>query len=175
MSAKTTAPRKTRTAAAREATARRVSRWVAIAGSAPVVAVAAFASYTHIAELAHRHGQSATISAMMPLGIDGLMIVAAVAMIADRAAKLPKVAFILGVVLTLGANILSVQQPDPISYVIAGAPAAVLVATSELLLRLCLPAAPKRRRRASTRKPATKPATARTARVTRPTAVPAAA
>lgn len=158
-----------RTAAAKEAQARRTSRTIAGVGAAPLVGVAGYASYFHIVELSVRYGQSQSIAHMMPIAIDGLMIVAAVAVIADRAARLPKLTFAIGALMTLCANVLSVHQPNPIAYVIAGTPAVALLLSAELLLRLCLPTVHRRR------KPATKRATAPARTRTRVKPVPATA
>jgi hypothetical protein len=161
MTTKSSSPTRARSAAAREAKARRMLRVFAIAGGVPVTLVAGYASYFHTVALACAHGQSQSTAHLMPVAIDGLMIVAAVAVIAHRNAWLPKIAFGAGALLTLGANVLSVHTPDPVAYVIAGTPALALLLSAELLLRLCLPAAPKRR----LRKPAPKTRAARSPRV----------
>jgi len=122
-------------------------RNISVVGAVPVVSVAGYASYFHIAELTIRHGQSQSVGHLMPIAIDGLMIVAAVAVIAQRNAWFPKIAFCVGALLTLGANILSVREPNLISYVIAAAPAVALLFSAELLLRQCLPVAVKKKRR----------------------------
>jgi peptidoglycan/LPS O-acetylase OafA/YrhL len=151
---------KTRTAAARDARARKVGRVLAIIGAAPVAVVAAYVSYFHITDLASRHGQSQSAAHLLPVAIDGLMLVAAVAVVAQRTARLPRAAFFVGAALTLGANILSVHDHgDPVAYVVAAVPAGALLLAAEMLLRLTLPATTKRRR-PTTRKAATAKRTA---------------
>lgn len=145
----TTSRPRARSAAAKEAQTRRTMRAVAVVGTVPVIGVAGYASYYHITDLAVRYGQSQSISHLMPVAIDGLMVVAAVAVIAHRRDLLPKLAFLLGALFTLGANLMSVHQTEPGAYVVAGMPAVTLLVSAELLLRLCLPTQnrPKQRSR----------------------------
>lgn len=144
--------------AKREAHTRAIMRWVAIIGGTPVLIIAMIQSYCHISTLAMINGQSATLGHMTPISIDGLMIVAAVAIIAQRTAWIPRVSFGVGALLTLGANALSIHPVSVwwIALILAATPAVALLASAEMLLRLCLPQPPKRRT------PARKPATKRT-------------
>lgn len=136
-----------RSIAARQARTRKVMRSLAITAGAPVALVALDASYFHIVPLAVLNHQSQTTAHLLPVAIDGLMLVAAVAMIADRAAWLPRFSFAIGALLTLGANIASVHPvaTPVIAYTLAGTPAVALLLSADMLLRLCLPAAPRRR------------------------------
>lgn len=128
-----------RSIAKREASARKVMRIVGIAGAVPVALVAIYVSYFHITKLAVEHGQSQSAAHLLPMAVDGLMLISAVAVIAQRAAKLPKFSFGAGAALTLAANALSVHHADPVAYVLAATPAVALLFSAELLLRLCLP------------------------------------
>lgn len=85
-----------RTILAREARVRRLMRTVAISGATPVAVVAMVISYFHITSMAVRYGQSQSSAHLLPIAIDGLMIVASVATIAHRQARLPRVAFGVG-------------------------------------------------------------------------------
>jgi len=137
-----------RSLAARRTRMRKAMKTVAISAGIPVAVVAGYLSYFHIATLALVNHQSQTAAHLLPVAIDGLVLVAAVAMIADRAAWLPRASFAIGALLTLGANVASVHPVATpfIAYVLAGTPAVALLLSADLLLRLCLPAAPQRRR-----------------------------
>lgn len=139
----------------REARTRAIMRWVAIIAGTPVLIIAMIQSYCHISTLAMINGQSATLGHMTPISIDGLMIVAAVAIIAQRRAPIPLISFGVGALLTLGANALSIHPVSVwwIALILAATPAVALLASAEMLLRLCLPQPAKRR---TTRKPATR-------------------
>lgn len=139
-----------RTTAAREARTRKIMRLSAIPTGASVALVALYTSYFHIVALCVEHGQSQTAGHLTPVAIDGLMIVASIAMIGDRSAWIPRLAFTVGALLTLGANIASVHQPDAWGYVMAGTPAVALIASAEMVLHLCLPIT----KRKAPRKPA---------------------
>lgn len=120
--------------------ARRGMRRLAGMGAGLVWFVDLYASYFHTCELAVRHGQSQSLAHMLPLSIDGLMLIAAIAVVALRGAWMPKLTFLFGASATIAANILSVQGHDVIGYGIAGLVAVSLIGSAELLLRLWLPA-----------------------------------
>lgn len=73
-----------RSIAAREARARKIMRTIAIAVSVPVALVALDGSYFHIVPLALLNGQSQSSAHLLPISIDGLMLISAVAMLANR-------------------------------------------------------------------------------------------
>lgn len=108
--------------------------------SAGVVAtIAAAASYTHMRTLAAEHGQSAPIAAMVPLSVDGLMVVATIAMHDDKHTGRPVrrsawAAFVIGVTASVTANVLA--APDSLTArVISAWPAVALLLVVELLTR----------------------------------------
>lgn len=127
--------------------ARRGMRRLAGAGAGLVWFVDLYASYFHITELAVRHGQSQSLAHMIPLSVDGLMLIAAVAVVALRGSWMPKLAFLLGAGATIAANVLSVRGHDVIGYGMAGWVAVSLIGSAELLLRLWLPTPVGRRAR----------------------------
>jgi hypothetical protein len=145
-----------RTAAAREVRTRKIMRLTAIPTGAVVALVALYTSYFHIVALCVEHGQSQTAGHLTPVAIDGLMIVASIAMIGDRSAWIPRLAFTVGALLTLGANVASVHQPDAWGYVMAGTPAIALIASAEMVLHLCLPAAKRKAPRKAPQRSANK-------------------
>ena len=140
-----------RTIAAREAHTRKVMRIVAITAAVPVGLIALYASYFHITALAILNGQSQSLGHLTAVPIDGLMLVAGVAMIAERRARLPRIAFAVGAVFTVAANVISVHPfaSLPVALALAGVPAVALLLTAEMLFRLCLPAVPQRRKPAA--------------------------
>lgn len=136
---------------AHAARVRKALRVVAIIGAIPVVAVAFDESYFHIVKLAVEMGQSQSGAHVLPLAIDGFMMVAAVAMLALPGAKMPWLCFAAGALVTLMGNALSVHPSHlgwyaPVAYVLAGWPAGALVLSAEMLLRSFLPPAPVRSR-----------------------------
>lgn len=102
-----------------------------------VASIAAYASYSHMRDLAIEHGQHATVAALLPVSVDGMLIVATVVMREDRQAGLKVrpwawVAFVLGVLASIVANILSAQD-DITSRVISAWPAVALLLVVEML------------------------------------------
>jgi hypothetical protein len=109
------------------------------ATTALVAAVAGFSSYQHIVEVAYRAGEHPTVAAVIPLSIDGLIVVGTMAMVEDkRADRRPRlsarVALGFGVVATLAANIAS-AQPHFMSRCVAAVPAVAFLITVEVLAR----------------------------------------
>lgn len=107
--------------------------------TALVAGVAGFSSYRHIVEVAQRAGEHAAVAAVLPLSIDGLIVVGTMAMVEDkRAGRRPRlsarVALGVGVVATLAANIAS-AQPHLISRCVAAVPAIAFLITVEVLAR----------------------------------------
>jgi hypothetical protein len=108
-------------------------------GTAAVAGIAAYASYGHMRGVAHAHGESAQVAALLPLSVDGMMAVAAVTMLDDKRAGRPTtrwawVGFLAGVLASLAANI-SHADPDLIARMVAAWPPLALVVTVEMLAR----------------------------------------
>lgn len=109
------------------------------ATTAVVAGVAGFSSYRHIVEVAQRAGEHAAVAAVLPLSIDGLIVVGTMAMVEDkRAGRRPRlsarVALGFGVVATLVANIAS-AQPHLMARLVAAVPAVAFLVTVEVLAR----------------------------------------
>lgn len=107
--------------------------------AALVAGVAGFSSYRHIVEVAQRAGEHAAVAAVLPLSIDGLIVVGTMAMVEDkRAGRRPRlsarVALGFGVVATLAANIAS-AQPHLMARMVAAVPAIAFLITVEVLAR----------------------------------------
>jgi hypothetical protein len=56
-------------------------RWAAVTGAGSVAAVAAIASFTHMQAVARQVGESELVATLFPLSVDGLAIVASVALV----------------------------------------------------------------------------------------------
>ncbi|MET0462873.1 MAG: hypothetical protein ABW007_06955 [Chitinophagaceae bacterium] len=142
--------------------AKRITRILSITGAVPVTMVAGWVSYWHTVHVVASHGQDAITAHIMPLSVEGMMIVSAVALVSNPKQHLPKIAFLAGVLAVLGANIASVPSPDPISMIVATWPALALVITSKMLLALFIKPAPARRTARTVTKKATTTPTPRT-------------
>lgn len=105
-----------------------------------VAAVAGYASYTHIFKVATEAGEHASVAAVVPLSIDGLILVGTLAMLEDkRSGRRPRLsarlAVAFGVVATLAANIASAQPSTSARLVAAVPPLAFLIAIEVLSRR----------------------------------------
>ena len=110
-------------------------RWSSRFGTAAVAIIAAIASYSHMRGLAIRHGQDSLIATLLPLSVDGLVVVAAVAVGDGRRHTWSAwLSFWLGVGASVIANVLA-AQPGIISRAISAWPAVALLAVVEVLSR----------------------------------------
>lgn len=136
--------------AERKLRAERTMRIIATIGAVPVGLVGLWVSYGHIYDVTLNAGESQSTAAIMALSVDGLMIVSGISIVSGRKSFMPYLAFTLGMLASLAANVVS-ADPSGLSYVVAGWPAVSLTVTSELLLRMWAPARrkPKPRARAS--------------------------
>lgn len=114
----------------------RAGRRIAYATSIGTVAgVAAWGSYWHQVDVATLAHQAATLAHTLPLSVDGMLVVATLAMSEDKAnGRKPRgwarFAFWLGAVVSVAANIAStaVHYGDPLSIAVSmWAPIALLV------------------------------------------------
>jgi hypothetical protein len=104
-----------------------------------VALVAAIASYSHMKAVAMVHGQPELLAALMPLSVDGLLIVASIVMAEDRENGFrprpsARGSFWGGVAASIAANVLAAPD-DVISRLISGWPAIALFAVVEMLVR----------------------------------------
>jgi hypothetical protein len=104
--------------------------------SATVVAgIAAVASYTHMRHLALQYGQEPLIATLLPLSVDGLVVVAAVAIGDGRKYTWSAwLSFWVGISASVVANVLA-ARPDPIARAISAWPAIALLLVVEVLSR----------------------------------------
>lgn len=109
------------------------------AAAALVAAVAGFSSYQHIVKVATTAGEHRTVALVLPLAIDGLIVVGTMAMLEDqRAGRVPRwsarVALAFGIVATLAANVAS-AQPTWTARAVAAVPAISFLIAVEVLAR----------------------------------------
>ncbi|MGC1212625.1 MAG: DUF2637 domain-containing protein [Micromonospora sp.] len=107
------------------------------AAAAVVAAVAGTASYRHIYDVATGAGEHRGVAAVLPLAIDGLIVVATLAMLEDkRQERRPRLAARLalafGVTATLAANVAS-AQPTATARLVAAIPAISFLLAVEVL------------------------------------------
>jgi hypothetical protein len=108
--------------------------------SAAVVAtIAAWSSYRHMVHVALHVGEQPSIAWVLPLSVDGLLVVASIAMVDDRQAGRTvrwsaRIAFAFGIVASLAANV-AAAHPTVGARMVAAWPALALLLTVELLSR----------------------------------------
>jgi hypothetical protein len=110
-----------------------VRRRTQVITTAIVAAFCAAASFTHITELAHRHGQDEWIALGYPLAVDGMLLVGSLNLANGKRGWRPVLAFIVGVCSSLAANVL-VAPPDLLSQIISAFPAVSLLITVEVII-----------------------------------------
>ncbi|MBQ0902687.1 DUF2637 domain-containing protein [Micromonospora sp. U21] len=109
------------------------------AAAALVAAVAGFASYRHIYDVATEAGEHQGVAAVLPLAIDGLILVATLAMLDDkRHQRRPRlsarVALVFGILATLAANVASAESTVT-ARLVAAVPAVSFLLAVEVLAR----------------------------------------
>lgn len=122
---------------------RTISRRAAFGTSFVVVAgVAAVNSYEHMRDVALLGHQNLMLASTLPLSVDGLLVIASLAMAEDKAQNRhprawARVGFWFGAVISLAANIASswVHHPDPLSIGVAAWPPIALLIVTEIMSR----------------------------------------
>jgi hypothetical protein len=104
-----------------------------------VAAVAGIISYGHIRSVALSVGESDVAAALLPIGTDGLLVVAALAMLEDsRAGRVPRTsarfALGFGIAATIAGNIAS-AEPTWTARAVAAVPAISFLIAVEVLSR----------------------------------------
>jgi hypothetical protein len=124
-------------------TTRTIGRRAAFGASFLVVAgVAAVNSYSHMRDVALLGHQPNVLASTLPLSIDGLLVIASLAMAEDKAQNRhprtwARLAFWFGAVVSLAANITStaVHHGDPLSIGVAAWPPLALLVVTEIMAR----------------------------------------
>src|SRR2546430_2365476 len=111
-------------------------RRLASIGAALVVAgIAAVASYSHMRGLAIRYGQEQVIAAMLPISVDGMLVVATVALGDGRRYRWSAwLAFWVGVGASIVATVRA-AQPSAIARCISAWPAVAFLLVVEVITR----------------------------------------
>jgi hypothetical protein len=107
--------------------------------AAVVASIAAWSSYRHMVHVALHVGEQPSIAWVLPLSVDGLLVVASIAMVDDRQAGRTvrwsaRIAFGFGIVASLAANV-AAAHPTAGARLVAAWPALALLLTVELLSR----------------------------------------
>lgn len=109
--------------------------WLVYAALTPVLAASAYASFNHTVHVAMRYGQDVVSAHLLPLSIDGLMLVASIVLTSAktrRAIFIARATLVLGFTASFAANMLATQG-GVIAHIISGWFAASLLLGVELL------------------------------------------
>jgi hypothetical protein len=107
--------------------------------TAAVASIAAWSSWSHMVDVALAYGERASVAYVLPISVDGMLVVASTAMVDDRRAGRPvrwsaRIAFVAGVGASMAANI-AAAQPSLGARVVAAWPAVALLLVVEMLSR----------------------------------------
>lgn len=116
-------------------------RWLQRGAAGLVAAVAAYASYDHQRAFALGHGAHGIAAAVWPLSVDGLLILASLALL-DPALVLARgwvrlvvrVAFAAGICVSLAANVAAAGGWSWAGVLVAGWPPVALLLSAEILI-----------------------------------------
>lgn len=102
-----------------------------------VSGIAAWSSYFHMVTVARHFGERPEVAYVLPFSVDGMLIVASGAMVDDRAngrkiRPVAKVAFVIGVAASIGANV-TAALPSLGARLVAAWPALALLLVVEML------------------------------------------
>jgi hypothetical protein len=106
---------------------------------AVVAAIAAVVSYTHLYDLGITHGQTGIAARLLPLSVDGLVVVASLVLLQSarngcQSSGLPRFALWLGIGATVAANLAYGLPYGPVGAVLSAWPGAAFVLAVEILL-----------------------------------------
>ncbi|GIH73439.1 DUF2637 domain-containing protein [Sphaerimonospora thailandensis] len=109
-----------------------------IAGVFLLAAIAAVVSFRHMHELCLRHGEDHLAAVLIPLAVDGLIVVASMSILlanwyGSRGGLLAWSLLVVGSLASLGANV-AVAEPSLIGRIIAAWPSLALIGSYELLM-----------------------------------------
>jgi len=115
------------------------TRILSTAGAGTVAAIAGWSSWSHMVGVALHVGESTKVAYVLPLSVDGLLVVASAALVDDkRSGRTPRwsarIAFAVGVTASLAANVAH-AHPTWGARLVAAWPALALLLVVELLSR----------------------------------------
>jgi hypothetical protein len=113
--------------------------WTTTGCVALLTVIAGTVSYLHMHLLVAGHGQPGWVAALTPLSVDGMIVAASTALLADsrsggRGGLLPWALLVTGSVASLAAHV-AVAEPTATGRVIAAWPSFALIGSYELLMR----------------------------------------
>ncbi|MFE2421909.1 DUF2637 domain-containing protein [Streptomyces hokutonensis] len=114
--------------------------WIRPLCALVVAGVAAYASYVHQREFAHQGGADAVSASLWPLSVDGLLLLATVGLLKPsglrtrRARGAVWTAFLLGIAVSLAANVAAAPALEWKPVLVAGWPPVALLLSVELLV-----------------------------------------
>ncbi|WP_066945617.1 DUF2637 domain-containing protein [Microtetraspora fusca] len=116
---------------------RRIQR-TTIAGVFLLAAIAAVVSFRHMHELCLRHGEDHLAAVLIPLAVDGLIVVASMSILlanryGSRGGLLAWSLLVVGSLASLGANV-AVAEPSLVGRIIAAWSSLALIGSYELLM-----------------------------------------
>ncbi len=116
-----------------------MTRYLRYLPLAIVAGITAYASYLHGYHVALRYGELREIARLLPISVDGMMIVASIAMVDDRRAgrsirPWAKIGFLTGVAASGSAN-LAAAQPTIGGLFVTGWPALALLIVVQITER----------------------------------------
>jgi len=116
-----------------------ITRFTRNASAAVVAGIAGYASYWHQVDVAIRAGEHAPLPHVIPLSVDGMLIVASIVMVDDRQqGRRPRmsarIGFGLGILASVSANV-AAAQPTMLGRTVAAWPAIALLLVVEMLSR----------------------------------------
>ena len=117
----------------------RWSRWTTIVAVLVLAVIAAVVSYSHMYELALRHGEPEWRAALFPLSVDGMIVASSMTLLSDarngrKGGLLPWALLIIGSAASLAANV-AVADLTMWSRIIHAWPSFALIGAYELLMR----------------------------------------
>lgn len=115
------------------------TRWVTVLAVLVLAGIAAVVSYSHMHELALRHGEPEWRAALFPLSVDGMIVASSMTLLSDarhgrKGGLLPWTLLVVGSGASLAANV-AVADPTAWSRIIHAWPSFALIGAYELLMR----------------------------------------
>jgi hypothetical protein len=109
-----------------------------VGGVALLAVIAAVVSFRHMHELCLRHGEDQIAAVLIPLAVDGIIVVASMSILlsnryGSRGGGLAWTLLVVGSLASLGANV-AIAEPSLIGRIIAAWPSAALIGSYELLM-----------------------------------------
>lgn len=113
--------------------------------TAAVASIAAWSSWSHMVHVALRFGERPEVAYVLPISVDGMLIVASTVMVDDkrtggRVRWSARIAFVAGVAASVAANI-AAAEPTAGARIVAAWPAVALLLVVEMLARTRRPEA----------------------------------